>query len=151
MALKQSTQAKNRMPIPNADAAMDIVPIFADYTMDGTEASGDIVEMVPLPANYAIVDSTVDNQALGTTVTTDVGILSGNWLDTGARTQGAEINTGKALGTAGITRMDVAGATRLAPATNDRSVGLKMTTVSAPTAGQKVRLTLFVRPMVEGV
>jgi hypothetical protein len=68
-----------------------------------------VIEMVPLPAGFCIVDVIVDTADLGTTVTADVGLLSGDYDATGARTCGATIMTGKALGTTGIYRADVAG------------------------------------------
>ena len=134
--------------------------IFGDYTLAGTEASSDVIEMVPLPAGFCIVDVIVDTADLGTTVTADVGLLSGDYDATGARTCGATIMTGKALGTTGIYRADVAGFSRTAPlsesagttgAPGHRGVGFALTTVSAPTAGAKVRMTLLARPSSNGV
>jgi hypothetical protein len=146
----QATNA-NHLPVPSADKATDLIPIVGDYVLVAGNASGDIVEMCPLPAGYVPVDVIVDAEDGGTTVTTDVGIMSGNWGDSGVRTQGAEFMTGKALGTAGIYRADVVGFSRIAPTTNNRSIGMKFTTVSAPTAGAKVRMTVLARPQVEGV
>ena len=160
MALFKSIQVTNKAPIPSVNAATDLVCIFGDYTLAGTEASSDVIEMVPLPAGFCIVDVIVDTADLGTTVTADVGLLSGDYDATGARTCGATIMTGKALGTTGIYRADVAGFARTAPlsesagttgAPGHRGIGFALTTVSAPTAGAKVRLTLLARPSINGV
>jgi hypothetical protein len=127
------------------------VVAFADYVIVSGNATGDIIEMVGVPANYVPIDVTVDTQALGTTMTADVGWLSGTYLDTGARTMTADFMTGKTFQTAGIYRNDVAGSQRQAPATNHRSIGIKFTSVSTPTAGNTVRLTVTYRPQNEGV
>lgn len=153
MANLKSVQATNAsyFPVPSADAQNDLIPIVGTYVLTAGSASADIIEMVPLPAGYALVDVIVDTEDLGTTWTADVGIMSGVWGAAGARTMGAEIMTGKAFGTAGVYRADVQGFTMIAPATTDRSIGIKGTTVSVPTAGAKIRLTALCRPQVEGL
>lgn len=171
MALYQATQCKYPGPIQallNADGANDVVAIVGDFTLPAGLVSGDIVEMVGIPAGYVPVDVIAASEGLGTTMTADVGILSGNYgallgLDgSSARTCGAEFMTGKAFQTAGIYRMDVYGGAQIAPTlgdmsttpvptTGDRGVGVKFTTVSAPTTGKKMRVTLLARPRIEGV
>jgi hypothetical protein len=151
MALLKSTQVANGLPIPNADGAMDIIPIVGDFVVPAGLAAADVVEMVPLPAGYVPVDVIVDTEDLGATITVDVGLLTGDYGASGARTCGAQFMADKAFGTAGIYRMDVAGGGRIAPTTNDRGVGLSFDAATTPTAGSKVRLTLLARPAVEGV
>lgn len=157
MALFQSTQAAAGLPIPSADCATDTLPIFADFTVPTGFASGDVVEMLPLPAGYVLVDCITDTQSLGATCTSNVGLLSGYWGDTGARTCGAQINSAKAFGTAGIYRADVAGFGRIAPATDagsgvqaNRSIGFVASTVATPTVGAVIRMTALVRPSING-
>lgn len=149
MALKKSLQATQGLPIPTVDRATDAVPIFADYTFDGTEATSDVIEMLPLPAGYVPVDGYADVEDAGTTVTADCGLLSGAYGDTGARTCGAEFMNDKAFGTAGVYRFDVLGFSRVAPSTTNRSIGFALASVSTPTAGAKVRLTVWCRPAIE--
>lgn len=153
MAILKTTQVTNmnRNQIPSGDRATDLVPIFGDYTLLGTEATNDILEAIPFPANHQLVDLYVDTDDLGTAVTADVGIMSGAFLDTGARTCGAEIMTGKALGTAGAYRADVAGFSRIAASATDRSIGVKLSSVSVPTASAKLRVNALFRPIWEGV
>lgn len=152
MANFKSTQAAGAAfyPIPSADKQTDLIPIVGDYTLVAGGASGDVIEMCPLPAGYVVVDVIVDTEDLGTTWTGDVGIMSGNWAATGVRTCGAQFMTGKAFGTAGVYRADAAGFSRVAPAANDRSIGIVGTTIGTPTTGAKIRLTAMCRPMVEG-
>jgi len=168
MAFFQSTQTKYPGPIQapiNADGANDIVPIVGDFTLPAGMASGDIVEMCVLPAGYVPVDVIVTTEALGTTMTTDCGILSGDagkLLDNlgAARTQGAEFFTAQPLQTAGVYRTNLYAGATLAPtlgdlstspfANGDRGIGLKFTTVGTPTTGKKVRMTLLARPRIEG-
>src|SRR3546814_9256916 len=76
MALKQSTQAAGKAPVPSADGATDLIPIIGDYVLTGDEAANDIIEMAPLPAGYVPVDVIVDSADLGTTATASVGLLS---------------------------------------------------------------------------
>lgn len=151
MANLKSTQTTAKAVVPSADGATDLIAIFADHTLAAGGVSGDIIEMCPLPAGYVPVDVIVDTEDCGTTWTADVGIMSGDYLASGARTCGAQFMTGKAFGTTGIYRADVAGAGRIAPTTNDRSIGIKGTTIGTPTTGAKIRLTLLCRAQVEGV
>lgn len=152
MATLLSVQVAAKGPTPSANAATDIIPIIGDYVMLGTEASGAIIEMCALPPGYVPVDMILDTEDLGTTATADVGILSGTYGEAvTARTMGAEFMTGKALGTTGIYRMDVAGGARIAPTSVLRGIGVKLSTVAVPTAGAKMRLTVMARPKSEGV
>lgn len=153
MANFKSVQATNAayFPVPSADAQTDLIPIVGTYVLTAASATADIIEMVPLPAYYALVDVIVDTEDLGVAWTADVGIMSGVWGASGARTMGAEIMTGKAFGTTGVYRADVQGYTMIAPAATDRSIGIKGTTVTTPTAGAKIRVTALVRPQVEGL
>lgn len=151
MALLKAIQLVNKVPMPSANAATDIVPIVGDYTIKTGDAAGDVVEMCALPAGYVPVDTVVDNESLATTSVGNVGIMTGNYGDTGARTVAATFNSAANFATAGVKRMDVAGSGRVAPTTNDRSVGIVLTSLTTPVVGAKVRMTLFVRPQSEGV
>lgn len=151
MALLKSKQVTNKLPVMTGDRASETIVVFGDYTLTGSEATSDVVEMVPLPAGYVPVDVIVDTEDLGTTVTANVGLLSGDFDATGSRTCGATIMSAKALGTAGIYRADVQGFAWTAPASNTRGIGFALSSVSTPTAGAKVRMTLMARPAIEGV
>lgn len=151
MALFKATQVTNKVPVPSASSATELIYVVGDFTIPTGFASNDVVEMGALPAGYVPVDLIVDNAAGGTTVTSDFGILSGNYGDGGTRTCGAQFASAQALQTAGIKRMAAAGGGRLAPTTNDRGWGFVATTVSVPTVGAAVRATLICRPQSEGV
>lgn len=151
MALLKALQVVNKVPVPSANAATDIVPIVGDYTIKTGDAAGDVVEMCALPAGYVPVDLIVDNESLAATSVGNVGIMSGAYGDGGTRTVGAQFNSAANFATAGIKRMDVAGSGRIAPTTGDRSVGIVLTSLTTPVVGAKVRMTLFVRPQSEGV
>lgn len=151
MALLKSTQVTRRDPIMTGDRASSLVVSFADYVLTGSEVQNDVIEMLGLPAGHVPVDMILDAQDCGTTFTVDCGVLSGAYLDTGARTCGAEFMNDKALGTAGIYRLDVVGGNKVAPSTTNRSIGFKVdAAVAALTAGATLRLTLLCRPAVEG-
>ena len=151
MATLLSKQITNKVPFPSADGATGLIFCFGDYTLLGTEATGDELEMCVLPAGYVPVDIIVDTEDLGTAVTADAGIMSGTVGSTATRTCGAEFMAAKALDTTGIYRMDVAGGGRVAPTTGDRGIGFALTTVTTPTAGAKVRMTVVMRPQSESV
>lgn len=156
MPLFKATQVRNSVPVPSANAATDLIPVVADFVIPTGFASGDIVELGAVPAGYVPVDLIVDNAACGTTVTSDFGLLSGNYGDgthgaSTTRTCGAQFAAAQALQTAGIKRMAAAGSGRIAPTTNDRSFGFVASTVSAPTVGAVMRATLICRPQSEGV
>jgi hypothetical protein len=151
MATLLSKQITDKVPVPSANAATDVIPLVGDYTLTAAAATGDELEMVVLPAGYVVVDVIVDTEDCGTAVTADVGIMSGTPGTTGTRTCGAEFMSAKALGTAGIYRMDVSGGGRVAPTTADRGIGFALTTVTTPTAGAKIRMTVLARPQSEGV
>lgn len=153
MANLKSTQATNAayFPVPSADGQAELIVVHADHTLAAGGADGDIIEMLPWPANTVLVDVIVDTEDLGATWTADVGVMSGAWGGSGARTCDASIMTGKAFGTAGIYRADVAGFARAAASATDRSIGVKGTTIGTPTTGAKLRMTALFRPIVEGV
>lgn len=158
MALLQSTQAKNRYPVPTADTATDLVPIFASFVIPTGMALNDVIEMGPLPAGYVPSDLLVgfdDADSNGTpTIKFDAGLLSGNWLDpNGAgRTCGSEFFAADTTAQAGgVQRLNKAAGTQIAPTTNVRSWGLKVNTAAATlTVGAKINATLYVRPAIEG-
>lgn len=153
MALFKATQVVQKLPVPSANGATETVAIFGDFLIPTGFASGDVVEMGPLPAGYVPVDLIVDHASLGTTVTSDFGLLN-NAYDAGntpTRTCGAQFAAAQALQTAGVKRMAAAGSGRIAPTTGDRGWGFVASTVSTPTVGAAIRATLIVRPQSEGV
>lgn len=169
MAFYQAVQCKYPGPVIaplTADGANDLVAQFGDFVIPAGFASGDIVEFLCLPAGYVPVDLIVANEALGATMTTDAGLLSGDFgklLDNlgAARTQSNEFFTAVALAATAVTRMNRVQGAMIAPtlgdlsvtpfANGDRGVGLKFTTVTTPTVGAKVRMTMLFRPRVENV
>jgi hypothetical protein len=156
MTFRQSTQAALNPPIPNTDSATELLVTFGDFVVPAGLAVGDIIEMCPLPANMVPVAVIVDFPDLdtGTGITFDAGIISGNWQDAGAgRTMGSEFFLADTTArTGGIARATKIGSTLVAPTTNDRSIGLKMSAAvgTALNSGGTIRLTLEARPMIEG-
>lgn len=153
MAIYKSTQVAAKLPVPSANAATDIIPIVGDYVLPASGlVTGDIFEMCPLPAGYVPVDAILDHEILGAAFTGAVGIMTGNFDASGARTCGAELIAAATMQAAALKNMNVAGAARIAPTTNDRGIGLVISgTLTTPVAGAKVRLTVLARPQSEGV
>lgn len=151
MALFKAAQVVAKAPIVTADRASEVIALNGDFVIPSGFATNDVVEMAALPRGYVPVDVIVDNAALGTTMTFNCGFLSGDYDGTSqARTCGAEFMSAQAGQTAGIKRMAVAGAGRIAATTNNRGVGFVFTSVSTPTVGSAVHLTLLARPAIEG-
>lgn len=156
MALHKATQVASGLPVPTADRATDLVPIFGDFTIPASGfASADVVEMAGLPAGYVPVDVIIDHEDCGGTITGDVGVLTGEYgkavdANGAARDCGAEFISAGDFGSAGVKRMNAAGGGRIAPVDYTRGVGFKFTTVTTPTAGAKIRFTLLCRPAIEG-
>src|SRR3546814_19854601 len=100
MALKQSTQAAGKAPVPSADGATDLIPIIGDYVLTGDEAANDIIEMAPLPAGSVPVDVIVDSADLATTPAATVGPLPAEYrTTTAARPYAAELPSATAHAT----------------------------------------------------
>ena len=153
MALFKSVQAAGAAfyPIPSSNNATDLIASVADFTTVAGMTNNDVIEMAALPAGYVVVDIIIDTESLaGTAFTADVGLMSGAWGAGGARTVANQFMTGKAFGTAGIYRADVAGFSRVAPTTGDRAIGIRGTTVTALVADRKIRMTAILRPQAEG-
>lgn len=153
MALFKSNVASAaiKAPIPTAERAIEVIPAYALYTVTGSEADTDVIEMIPLPPGYVVFDGWIDNEDCGTTLTLDCGIMSGAWGDPAVRTCGAEFLNNHAAGTAGRTNFNVQGFSAVAPSDTTRSIGFKVdAAVSALTAGAKIRLGVLMRPQIEG-
>ena len=156
MANLKSLQATNAQPLMNADGANDLISVVATFVVPSTLANGDIIEMGGLPAGYVPVDLIVAWPDLdtGAGITFDAGLLSGNWLDAGARTIGSEFFAADTVAqTGGITRMNKAAGAQIAPTTNDRSWGLKMSHAvgTALTSGGTITATMMMRPRIENI
>lgn len=153
MALFKSTQVTNKATIPSAANGTDIIPIVGDWTVPASGlVTADIIEMCPLPAGYVPVDVILDHDNLGAAFTGAIGIMTGNFGESGARTCGAEFIAAATMQAAAIKRLNVGLGGRVAPTTNDRGIGLVISgTLTSPVAGAKARLTVLCRPQSEGV
>jgi hypothetical protein len=147
----KSTQATNKDIVMTPSGANDLCVTFADFPVV-TLVINDIVEMCPLPANCVLVDLIADFPDMDTSTgfVWDAGLLSGNWAASGARTLAATYISGATVGqSAGIQKPNVAGYSLTAAATNDRSIGFKVTTAASGTAATTgtVRFTALFRPI----
>ncbi len=155
MAFYQSKQIVNNEPLVSGDGATEVISIIGDFTTVAGMVTGEIVEMVGLPAGYVPVDVLVAYDASAAAAwTADCGVLSGNYASTAARTQGNEAfaanTTGQ--GAAGLVRTVKPNLAQLAPADNDRGIGLKIVgTLTTLVVGTNIRMTLLARPARNGV
>lgn len=155
MAFYQSKQIVNNEPLISACGASDTIAIVGDFTTVTGMVTGEIVEMCGLPAGYVPVDVIVAFDAsAGAAFTTDCGVLSGNYASLATRTQGNEAFAANSAGqgAAGLVRAVKPGIVQLAPADNDRGVGLKIVgTLTTLVVGTNVRMTLLARAARNGV
>jgi len=100
-------------------------------------AAGDIIEALVLPADHVIVDALIDSDDLDAHATPalayDVGLMSGSvGLKDLNRAVGAQLFSAATTGqAAGIARATARTAFTQAPASVDRSIGIKITTKPA--------------------
>lgn len=155
MAFYQSKQIVANEPLVSADGATEVIAIVGDFTTVTGMVTGEIVEMCGLPAGYVPVDVIVAFDAsAGAAFTTDCGVLSGNYASLATRTQGNEAFAANTAGqgAAGLVRAVKPNIVQLAPADNDRGVGLKIVgTLTTLVVGTNVRMTLLARPQRNGV
>lgn len=152
MALHQSGWATRQRNTAVADCAGEEIAQLFEFTVPGTTALplGDIIELGVLPAFNEISDAILiaDDMDTGTTLTLDVGIMSGEVGDKdNARTCGAEIFAASNVGqSGGVARTSLASAFTIAATDKDRSVGVKIAAAAtAHPAGAKLRLLLKYR------
>lgn len=155
MAFYQSKQIVNNEPLVSGDGATEVISIVGDFTTVTGMVTGEIVEMVGLPAGYVPVDVIVAFDAsAGAAFTTDCGVLSGNYASLAARTQGNEAFAANTAGqgAAALVRAVKPNLAQLAPADNDRGIGLKIVgTLTTLVVGTNIRMTLLARPVRNGV
>lgn len=149
MANFKSKQVASLKPAPSALDASALVQVIGEYVTKTGDAINDIVEMVPWPAGTVPVDVIVDSGALGTSATLDVGVLSGKYLDSGARTMGNEFLAAGAAASASVLRRNKV-ASALAIQATDKSLGIKFLGAN-PATGETIRFYALFAPNPGGV
>lgn len=138
----QSDWALGRKQAPTSREAGGVVAQRFEATIDADLDVGDIVELAVLPAYHTVVDAILDTEALGTSVSVDVGIMSGAVGDPdGTRTCGDELFSAEDASAAAVVRASASSAFTIAPAGADRSIGVKVS--AAVTEGKKIALTVL--------
>lgn len=144
MALYMSEWAKGRAHLPVSAEARGAVAERFEFTVNEDLAIGDIIELAGLPAYHMPVDAVLVTDALGTSVTADIGIMSGDFGDDDvSRTSGAELYDGADVSAATVSRMSEATGFRVSTANSDRGIGLKIGGDDVTASGQKITLILF--------
>lgn len=148
MTIRASKFAQGTLGTVTADCAGDT--IVNDYFYDlptSQNVTGDIIDIGVLPAYHTVGDVILiaDDIDSGTAAALDVGIMSGTPGDTTtARTCGAEIFSGSAIGqTGGVARPTLATAFKIQPVEYDRSIGVKIATQSGTPVAGRIRLRVF--------
>jgi hypothetical protein len=150
VALYQSKQILNRIPVPTIDGAGEVNAIFAEYVVPaGGLAVNSVLEMFGVTPNMRVVDCIVHNTAAGTSATFDMGYLTGSYAAvTGTtRTCGAEFVAAGDLNATSLKRMvKSVTAEPVAAVGNltDDTIGWGLKTTGATwAAGTVIRATLF--------
>ena len=154
--LRQAIEILALAPVLSADGAEPIA-ISGNFVVPAGLALNDVIELAPLPAGYVPLDVTLDAEDADSggspAVVFDVGLISGDFgVVDNTRVCGADFIAASTVAQAGgIARMAAMGATRIAPTTNDRGVGVKVKVAAATlVAGAKMTLTLWCRPAING-
>lgn len=149
MAILQSSQAKGISPNPYPHTASSVCAVRATIALTANPTANDIAEMVMLPAGCRVIDMILDSDDLdsdGTpAITMDVGIMSGEFGTSGARTCGDEFFTAATVGQTGaVARPTKKEAFRVAASNVHRSIGIKFAVVSDVFVAGTVGLTVLI-------
>lgn len=159
MALYILPAAEQNGPIPIAypDCAGDVVVNRYEIDLAGAVLTGktlavdDVIDIGVIPALSTVVDVVIDSDDLDTgaspAIAFDVGVLTGTPGSTGTRTCGNQFFAGSTVSQAGgVARMAKAAGFRIAPASTDTSVGIKITAAAATQATSgKIGVSVFVK------
>lgn len=159
MALYILPAAEQNGPVSIAypDCAGDVVVNRYEIDLGGavltgkTLAQDDVIDVGIIPALSTVVDVIIDSDDLDTggspAITFDVGVLTGTPGTTGTRTCGNQFFAASNVAQAGgVARMAKAAGFRVAPASTDTSVGVKITAAAATqTATGKIGISVFVK------
>lgn len=145
MANYQSKQVKAGIPAPSVCEAYEAYAITADYvTPTGGLASGSIIEMGAIPDNAIPLDIVVHTGALGTSVTLDAGIMSGDFASTSqSRTLGSEFFASAQAAATAVLLRGTKSFAAVAPSASVRGWGLKVGGATTD-AAISIRATLYV-------
>lgn len=146
MAIKQSAWAAGRKVAAVSGCAGEVVAQKFEYTVNENLSIGDIIEIGVLPAEHDVADIIAIVDGMGTGVTADIGIMSGDYGDTDqSRTSADEFFAAQAVATATVARMSAATGFRLDSSRKDRSIGVKIGGAGVTAAGQVITLEVMYR------
>lgn len=146
MTIRVSGFSNRNYPVTVADCAGDIVAAQYFYDLPTAQnVTGDIIDIGPLPAGHTVVRAVLvpDDLDSATGITLDVGIMSGNPGETGARTCGAEIFAASTAAQTGVpVTPTIKTAYTIQAVDYDRSIGVKIVSQSTTAVAGRVRLLL---------
>jgi len=150
MAILQSLWATGQRMTPIGDCAGDNVSQVFEFALPATALQvGDIIELGPLLADNTVRDAIIISDDLDSggapAILFDVGVMSGEVGDAlSARTCGNELFAASNIGQAGgVVRASAPSAFTIAPNSNHRSIGAKVTAAAqTQVANAKLRLLL---------
>lgn len=146
MAIKKSAWATGRRVAAVSGCSGEVVSQKFEFIVTEDLAIDDIIEIGPLPAEHDVADMVAVVDAMGTDVTVDVGIMSGDYGDADEdRTSGDEFFAGEAVASAGVVRMSKADGFRLDAARKDRGIGVKIGGAAVTADDQVITLEVFYR------
>ncbi len=149
MAIHKSPAALGKLNIAYPGFAGQAVTFRYAMNVPANVLADDILELAPIPPNCRVAEIVLDSDDLDThgtpTMAFDVGIMSGQWGEDGARTVGAEFFDGITTPrTGGVARPTLASAYRTVASELTRSIGVKVAAAAATGAVGTVGLTVTV-------
>lgn len=149
MAILKSEAAKGLVNVAFPGSAGEAITQRYSMAVPVTAEANDILELAPIPPNTRVVDIVLDCDDLDTdgtpAISLDVGIMSGEWGEDGARTVGAEFFSGSNIGQAGgVARPTLVSAYRTGTSDKARSIGVKIATKADEAAAGTIGITLTV-------
>lgn len=147
MALIQSKYSKGIIVPPYPAFAGGVVAHRFSHSFASAPSLNDILELAVIPAGSRVVDVIFDSDDMdtGTTLSFDVGIMSGAWQEnSGSRTIGAEFFSGSTIGQTGaVARPTLKSAFRTVRTAADRSIGVKIAAAATGFQAGEIGLTVL--------
>jgi hypothetical protein len=153
MARTKSLYSSGQLAVPTPAGGNVVAHVRAEVTLTAAVAIGDVLDFLPLPAGYVVVDYALENDDCdtGTTAVGDLGVLdsAGTAVSTAAADGTAWLAASSALQAAAFTRNSAQAAAkqialaRMTPSATDRTLAFVVTTAGTGGVGGKVALHVW--------
>jgi hypothetical protein len=144
-----SKHANGKSPIANVLAALPAF-LLLEYITEANLATGDIIDLGPLPPGVHVIDSAIISDDLDTgsaTITMSLGLLNAGKTDLNGGTNETWITASTVAQAGGIARASTNASYLLGASASERRIGLKVAAGAATGtgAGEKIAVLLTVK------